>query len=86
MNNNLKLEILEKISTLVSAGLGLVAALAWNSAIQSLFETLFGKQSSLPAMFAYAIFITCIVVWVTVKLGRLTNSLKERLGKDYDKK
>lgn len=82
MNNNLKLEILEKISTLVSAGLGLVAALAWNSAIQNLFETLFGKQSSLLAMFAYAIFITCIVVWITIKLGRLTNNLKERLKKD----
>lgn len=63
MNKDLKLEILEKMSTLVTAGFGLVAALAWNEAIKKLFETIFGKQSGLIAMFGYAIIITVIVVF-----------------------
>jgi hypothetical protein len=83
MKNNLKLEILEKMTTLVTAGLGLVAALAWNEAIGKLFENIFGKQSNLIAMFGYAIMITAVVVVVTMKLGQATNKLKG--DNDHDK-
>ena len=89
MNKNLKLEILEKISTLVTAGLGLVAALAWNNAIKKLFEVIFGKQSELVAMFGYAVIVTIIVVLVTIKLGRAVSKIKEEIivkdKKDLDK-
>ncbi|MCG2693045.1 DUF5654 family protein [Candidatus Parcubacteria bacterium] len=85
MNKELKLEILEKMSTLVTAGFGLVAALAWNEAIKKLFETIFGKQSNLIAMFGYAIIVTVIVVLATVKLGRLVNKVKEELNKEEKK-
>ena len=89
MNKNLKLEVLEKISTLVTAGLGLVAALAWNNAIKKLFEVIFGKQSELVAMFGYAVIVTIIVVLVTIKLGRAVSKIKEEIeekeNKDIDK-
>lgn len=75
----LRLEVLEKISTLATVGLGLVAAKAWNSAIQALFKQIFGEQSNLAAMFGYAGFITVIVVVVTVYLSRTTNKIKENL-------
>ena len=77
MNKNLKLEILGKMSDLVTAGFGLVAALAWNEAIKKLFESIFGKQSNLIAMFGYAVIITVIVVVVTMRIGKITNKLKE---------
>lgn len=80
MKKDLKLEILEKMSTLVTAGFGLVAALAWNNAIKALFEAVFGTQSNIIAMFVYAAVVTVIVVLVTVKLGRLVNRAKEELG------
>ena len=84
VNKKLQLEILEKFATLVTAGFGLVAALAWNDAIKKLFEIIFGKQSILGAMFGYALLVTIIIVFVTAKLGKVINRLKEelRLNKD----
>ena len=86
MRKDLKLEILEKMATLVTAGFGLVAALAWNEAIKKLFETIFGEQSGLIALFVYAVLVTFIVVLVTVRLGKVVNMLKEELGKEDKKK
>jgi len=80
MNKNLKLELLEKMTTLIAAGLGLVAALAWNDAIKGLFSIIFGKSSNIAVMFLYAIVITVVVVVATIKLSRATNKLKEELG------
>lgn len=78
MNKGLKLEILKQISALATAGLGLVAALAWNEAIQKLFEAVFGKQSNLVAMFVYALFITIIVVIISMQLGRVVNNINNQ--------
>ncbi|MDP3995294.1 MAG: DUF5654 family protein [Patescibacteria group bacterium] len=78
----LRLEILEKMATLATAGFGLVAALAWNSAIQDLFKkvNVFGAPDGIIVKFAYAVLITIIVVLVTVGIGRAINRLKEQLG------
>ena len=39
-------EILDKLGLLVTAAFGLVAALAWNEAIQTIFRDLFGTQQA----------------------------------------
>ena len=39
-----KKEVREKMLTLILAGFGLVAALAWNDAIQTLFKVFFSKK------------------------------------------
>ena len=85
-NKNLKLEILEKLATLTTAGFGLVAALAWNSAIQDLFKqvNVFGQPDSLLAKFVYAFAITVMVVLVTYAIGRSVNRAKGELGPDAD--
>lgn len=70
-------EIVEKISTLVTSAFGLVAALAWNEAIQSLFKEggpLFPLASFGP--WAYAILVTVIAVIATVWVGRLADKAK----------
>ncbi len=56
--------------SLASAGFGLVAALAWNTAITELFKLIFGQASSIVGMFVYAIVITIIAVVVMVNLAR----------------
>lgn len=71
MKESLRKEILEKLTTLATAGFGLVAALAWNDAIQSLFKEVFGVQSGIWAKFIYAMLITVVVVLITTQLGRL---------------
>ncbi|MBN1779413.1 MAG: hypothetical protein JW816_04345 [Candidatus Buchananbacteria bacterium] len=79
---SLKIEILEKVSSLATAGFGLVAALAWNDAIKDLFAQLFpNPDNNLIAKFVYALFITSLVVLVTVQLGRVVNLAKKKLDK-----
>ena len=75
---SLKIEIVEKLSTLMAAGFGLVAALAWNDAIQTLFKTIFPTASNVVAKFVYAGLITALVVIVTTRLARLADKLKQQ--------
>lgn len=82
----LQLEILEKLSQLVTAGLGLVAALAWNSLIQDLFKIIFGTQSDLWAKFGYALVVTIIVVIFTLQISRTVSRLKEEIKIENEKK
>lgn len=61
--------------TLVSGGLSLVAALAWNDAIRSLFDRLFGtERGGLLAKFLYAAVVTLIVVFLTVRLLKMARN------------
>lgn len=69
-------EVLEKIVQLMTAAFGLVAALAWNTAIQELFTVVFGDAGDLAAKFLYAVVVTVVVVFVTIRLGRLAERLK----------
>ena len=62
---SLRREMVERMSELSATGFGLVAALAWNDAIQQLFKELFGTASTVAAKFFYAIGITIMVVLIT---------------------
>jgi hypothetical protein len=64
-------EVIEKIAALITAAFGLVAALAWNEAIQEIFRLVFGEQSGVWAMIFYAVVITIIAVLVTIWIGRV---------------
>jgi uncharacterized membrane protein len=63
----------EKMLTFVLAGFGLVASLAWNEAIKSLFDTLLPKKTSaLVGKFLYAILITFVVVLISRYLEKIS--------------
>jgi hypothetical protein len=68
-------EVLDRVTELVTTAFGLVAALAWNTAIQDFFKT----QSLLSAggPWVYAILVTVIAVGVTVWLGRMVARAKD---------
>ncbi|MDD1706141.1 MAG: DUF5654 family protein [Methanoregulaceae archaeon] len=66
----LKDEVLTQIAALLTAAFGLVAALAWNGAIQALFKQVFGTADSLAAQMSYAIIVTIIAVIVTIWIAR----------------
>lgn len=70
----------DKVVTLVTGAMGLVAALAWNDAIRKLFERIFGTQGSgdITAMFIYAIIVTAAVVVVTYRLTRIVEKVKKK--------
>jgi hypothetical protein len=55
-------EILDKFSQLITTALGLAAALAWNDAIQTLFQQFLGSTGgALVAKIFYAVLVTIIV-------------------------
>jgi uncharacterized protein DUF5654 len=62
---------LQTMISLAAAAFGVVAALAWNSAITALVKQIFGTGGQIVSLFIYAIVITIIAVIVMVNLGRL---------------
>ncbi len=71
-------EVLDKFSELITTALGLVAALAWNAAIQQLFTQLLGEAGgALAAKFFYAFIVTLIVIFATISVARATERAKK---------
>jgi len=73
-------EVIDKLSNLITAAFALVAALAWNTAIQAVFVEIFGKSSSIPAMLGYAITVTIIAVAITIWIGSVSKRAKAQLS------
>lgn len=83
---SLRLSILQRTSELMTAALSLVAALAWNDAIQSLFKLVFGEAGSLVAKFVYAVLITVLVVFAVTRLAKITKALSDKLDPCNDER
>ena len=73
----------EAVATMISlatAAFGFVAALAWNTAITTSFDKVFGsgqqKSAELSALYIYAVVVTFVGVIVIVLLGRLATRLR----------
>jgi len=79
----LQIYFIEKVVTLMTGAMGLVAALAWNDAIRKLFERIFGTQGSgdITAMFIYAAVVTTAVVVITYRLTRIVEKMKKKKDK-----
>ncbi len=77
-----RLEALERANDLFSSALSLVAALAWNDAVQAMFKMVFGEAASLYAKFLYAILITLVIIAVTRYLMHLTTSLRQQIEQE----
>jgi len=78
-------EVVEKMSALATAAFGLVAALAWNNAIQSLFKRYYNAPddpNALGALAAYATVVTLFAVLVILLIGRLAGRLKREIAQD----
>lgn len=76
---DIRLHLLERLHDLLIGAFSLVAALAWNDAVQSLFKKIFGDTGSLIAKFAYAMFVTLLTVWVMYRLTKMTKKLRKHL-------
>ena len=72
-------DLFEKIVLLVIASLGLITALAWDTALTHLFRELFGGNETLAEEVTYALIITVIAAVVSVLLSRsLRNKQKPK--------
>jgi hypothetical protein len=84
----MKRDVLEKVIALVTAAFGLIAALAWNDAIKALFKGPCGAEDagvfcmvSSGGPWVYAVIVTVIAVWVTIRLGKLLVKKEEEAEK-----
>ena len=72
-------EVLDSMVTLLLGGFGFVAALAWNDAVQSLFnEFLPAKSAGILMKFFYAALITLIITLISLRLSRYAKREKEK--------
>ncbi len=71
-------EVTEKIAALATAAFGLVAALAWNGAIQAIFKKVFGTAEGIGPMLVYAVVVTIIAVIVTIWIGKASQKAKAK--------
>ena len=76
----MKILVLDKMSALITAAFGLVAALAWNEAIKAIFKEIFGSEQSVVPMLAYAITVTIIAVILTILVARSLSKMKSVLS------
>lgn len=75
-------EVVNQMSSLIIAAFGLVAALSWNGAIQSLFKHIFGTADTLNAQIAYAVVVTIIAVAVTMWVAKAKDKMGEIIKKE----
>lgn len=73
--NEFRKQFAKKTLDLMTAGFGLVAALAWNSLIQEIIKTyiqpFLGESSGVISQLIYALFVTALAVLVTYQLGKI---------------
>lgn len=81
-HRKLRQELLKQMVTLSTAGFGLVAALAWNEAIQTFVQEYIDRYvsigSGIISRFIYAIVITIIAVFVTYHLTKISGEEDEK--------
>jgi hypothetical protein len=74
-----KIVIVDKISALVSAAFGLVAALAWNEAIKAVFKEIFGTAEAVIPMIIYAVVVTVVAVIATIVVARALGKMRKNI-------
>jgi hypothetical protein len=80
--NKLHIEIVRQMLTLATAGFGLVAALAWNSLIQTFVDDYVKKWlpsgGKISSLIIYAAIVTVLAVFVTYQLSKVLRRLEAK--------
>lgn len=74
-------ELVTQMLTLATSGFGLVAALAWNEAIQEFVKQFIEPRipgSGLISKLIYALLVTLLAVLITYQLSRLLNHFQQK--------
>lgn len=83
MDKELRLQFLKTTTALITAAFGMVAALAWNSAISEAIKEIIGTSGTgLLTMLLYAIVVTVIAVLATVYIARVSAKAQASVDRD----
>ena len=81
-SNELKVQLLETFAALITAGFGLVAALAWNEAIKAAVASVFNTGNELLGLVVYAIIVTVLAVIMTLLIARALGKAKAAVANE----
>jgi len=76
---SLKIEILDKLSTLITAAFGFVAAFAWNEAFKVVFLGGLEPGDHPMVLVIYALFVSIVAVLLIIMIARATRKAKSKL-------
>jgi hypothetical protein len=83
--DNYRLAVIKQMVQLATAGFGLAAALAWNQLIKAFIDEYIrpalGMDSGIISLIIYAIAVTVLAVFVTLRLSQIAKSLEEEQKK-----
>ena len=68
--NEVKTQVAQTISTLMTVAFGLIAALAWNDAIKAIIISYLPSGNGITGLLIYAVLITIIAVVATLIIAR----------------
>ena len=68
--------MIEKMAALISPAFGLVAALAQNDLIKTIFAETFGTTAAIGTLVIYAVIVTIIAVIFTVTVANAVSKVK----------
>lgn len=75
-------ELVQQMLALATSGFGLVAALAWNEAIQTFvkeyIQTYFPQSYGIISKLLYAILISILAVFITYQLSKLSAKISRK--------
>ncbi|MFC1938969.1 DUF5654 family protein [Chloroflexota bacterium] len=74
----MKGETIDKLAALLTAAFGLVAALAWNETIKAIFRNIFGTQETIWSWVVYAVIVTVVAVFVTLRIAKMASKAKNQ--------
>ncbi|HEY3419712.1 MAG TPA: DUF5654 family protein [Methanomassiliicoccales archaeon] len=76
-----RIQVMDTIAALMTAAFGLIAALAWNTAIADAVAQAFAKPGDkLMGEFVYAVIVTILAVLAVVLIGRAIAKLKSKVA------
>lgn len=79
--SSLRRELISQSLALLTSGFGVVAALAWNDAIQAFVKEFVEPAipgSGLISKFVYALLITSLIVFITYQLSTMAAKIRSR--------
>jgi hypothetical protein len=76
----LQIQILEKMSQLMTAAFGFIAAFSWNEAMKALITEIWGEKPALWVRFGYAVIVTIAAVIAGLWIANSTHKVKAALG------
>jgi uncharacterized membrane protein len=86
MSKALRREFFERFAALITGAFTFVAALAWNSAIESLIAKYITPGSGISGMFIYAVIVTLIAIVAITQINAIAHTMyKEDKEKESEK-